>query len=206
MKRNSRKKKISLFILAACLAVFGIYVGVDQIIFQIHKAECVSAVKQYVNELAEANSITQEERNSGTASVVACQEEKMNRLFQKYPSVASADLTKTYLHCLETKLDSNWKWYGVKAGAIKEVSAWKSPFQRVSHVVLSYSETVICDSGGIVLRNGDIVEEQIDKGKHQIIDYYRNEFTVLGGPQKQIDIISTNSSNRKDFLNPSPTR
>lgn len=194
--KKSGKKKFPILILAVCLAAFGIYAGIDQIIFQSHKVEYVSAVKQYVNELAEANSITHEERKNGTASVVAGQKEKMNRLYQKYPSADSSDFTKIYLHNLETKLNSGWKWYGVKIGDVKEISAWKSPFQRKAHVILFYSETVSCDSGGTVLNNGDVAEEELEKGQHQVRNYYQNEFTVLDGPQKQINIISTNSSNQ----------
>lgn len=196
--KKAGKKKIPLLILAACLVAFGIYAGVDQIIFQTRKAEYVSETKQYVGELAEANSITPGERSKGTTAVVAGQKKKMNRLNQKYPAKGEQDMIRIYLSEMETQLDGGWKWYGTKIDDVKEVSAWKSPLERKAHIVLSYTETVSCESGGIVLYDGGVSMLELEKGRHEVQTFCQNEYSVSGGGQ--ISQVSTRGSNQKASL------
>jgi hypothetical protein len=82
-----------------------------------------------------------------------------------------------------------------------EVSAWKSPFEAGSHIVLSYTMTISCDSGGVVFveDSSDVCEEELSTD-HTIRDYMCNEYLVSGS---SVRAISTQSSNQPDFLNPS---
>lgn len=199
------KKKIAVLILSALIVLFGIYAGIDQIIFQSRKAEYVAAVKQYVSDVVAANSITQDEEKKGSDWIAANQKKKMNLLRQKYLQDSKSDITAVYLQTLEKDLANGWKWHGGQIEDVKE-SAWKSPFQREAHVTLTYSVTVPCDSGGVVWYTDDVEEMEVEKGQHTIKNYYDNEYTVSGWEQKHIECVFTKGSNQKELSENSSSR
>lgn len=201
VKKHPGKKKIFLSVLISLLVLFGVYAGIDQIVFQNRKADDIAAAKQFVMDNAAVNNITKQQTEMSTDDIISSQKNKIKQFVQKYPTRPEFDPWSLYVQKLEERLADGWKWHEVKISDLQEVSAWKSPFEAGSHIVLSYTMTISCDSGGVVFveDSSDVCEEELSTD-HTIREYMCNEYLVSGS---SVRAISTQSSNQPDFLNPS---
>lgn len=192
-----KRKKAVLVVVLVLVFLISTYMVADQICFQYQKSEYIADAKQYAADLVAADNISESDFSKGTDWILSNQRRKRGALFQKYSGRKESEETSAYLNALERKLNKGWKWHDETIGDIRTVSAWKSPFSPYAHIVLMYSTAVQCDSGGMVVYEGNIASLKREKDSTGVMQTYsKNDFLVSCYGKSAVEIAHSGAQDK----------
>lgn len=193
-KEMNLKRKIGRIVLILVIA-FGLYVGIDQIVFQCQKSTYVSKAEEYIKDLAAFNSLSPDELTQDANTIVEMQVKKANEFFQKYDP--SNNMQADYQRTLSERVKSGYRWQDVTARNITVLSAWKSPFELHPHIKISYTIGVDCKTKGFILYAGDVADISLKSSDSTGIktDSHQDELLIWGNPSSKIEALATSTSN-----------